>query len=145
MIQTIHVDRPHPYPPRITEFTRKFWDGLREGRLLTTAGRRSGQAAFPPKPISPQDWEEEVDWIELSGRGTLYSHTTIHAAPTAFVDELPYRVCIVDLDENVRLATRYVGETPRVGERIEIVAVRHPDYVSYAARALKPIEVDDDQ
>jgi uncharacterized OB-fold protein len=139
VIETIDVDYPHPYPPRITEFTRRFWDGLREGRLITTAGRRSGQAAFPPKPISPQDWDEEVDWIELSGKGKLYSHTTIHAAPAAFVHELPYRVCIVDLDENVRLATRFVGENePRVGEPVEIVAVRYTDFTSYAARTLTP-------
>lgn len=137
MIPVISENSPHPYPPRITDFTRKFWDALAEGRFTTTRGTRTGQAAFPPKPISPEDWNEEIEWFELGGQGTLYSHTTIYAAPTAFIQDLPYKVCIIDLDENIRLATRFIGETePQIGQRVEIVGIKHTDFMSYAARAL---------
>lgn len=137
MIPIITTDTPHPYPPRVTDFTRRFWDALSEGRFTTTRGVDSGQAAFPPKPISPENWNEEIEWFELSGKGTLYSHTTIYAAPTAFIQDLPYKVCIVDLDENIRLATRFIGEVePEVGQRVEIVGVKHSEHMSYAARAV---------
>ena len=30
------VDRPRAFPPRMTEFTRRFWQGLAAGRFETT-------------------------------------------------------------------------------------------------------------
>jgi uncharacterized protein len=136
MIPVISIDQPHPYPPRITEFTQKFWNALSEGRFITTASVDSGQLTFPPKPVSPHAWDEEVEWVELSGRGKLYAHTTVHASPTAFVGDLPYRICIVDLDEGIRLATRLIGDdTATIDGPIELVAIRYTDCMSYAARA----------
>jgi uncharacterized protein len=29
----IPVEKPRSFPPRVTAFTRRFWDGLREGRF----------------------------------------------------------------------------------------------------------------
>lgn len=137
MIAVIDSDQPHPYPPRITEFTQTFWNALAEGRFMTTASVDSGQLTFPPKPVSPHAWGEEVEWVELSGRGTLYAHTTVHASPAAFVGDLPYRICIVDLEEGIRLATRLIGpEEATIGGAVELVAVRHTDCMSYAARAV---------
>jgi len=135
MLETIDVDYPHPYPARISEFSRTFWDALAEGRFVTTRSLSTSRLTFPPKPISPDDWSSEMEWVDLSGTGTLYSHTTIHASPTAFMHELPYAVCIVDLDEGLRMATRYVGARPaEIGMRVQIVVVRHTDVLSYAVR-----------
>lgn len=137
MIPVIESEQAHPYAPRITEFTRQFWDALGEGRFMTTAGVESGQLTFPPKPVSPHAWDEEVEWVELSGRGTLYAHTTVHASPSAFIGDLPYRICIIDLEEGIRLATRLIGSAEvSIGAAVELVAVRHTDGLSYAARAM---------
>lgn len=139
MLDFVERDYPHPYPPRVTEFTATFWEGLAEGHFLTTMGERSGRYTFPPKPISPHDWDEPVRWVELSGRGTLYSYTTIHAAPSVFAHEVPYRACIVDLDEGLRIVTRLLGEEPTVLDQpVELVAVRYTDRVSFAARPAGP-------
>lgn len=132
MLPFVDIGTPQPYPPRISEFTKPFWDGLRDGRFLTTRSRSTGRLTFPPKPISPLDWSDDVEWTELAGTGVLYSHTTVHAAPEVFVPELPYRVCIVDLDEDLRIVTRYLGATPTIGERVRLVAVRYTDAASYA-------------
>jgi uncharacterized OB-fold protein len=136
MLDVIDVGYPHPYPPRVTAFTEPFWKALEDRRFITTRSASTQRLTFPPKPISPVDWTDDMEWVDLSGRGTLYAHTTIHAAPTAFVGELPYTVAIVDLDEGLRLATRWVGETaPQIGAAVEIVVVRHTDRASYAVRA----------
>lgn len=135
MLDTIQVDYPHPYPARTSAFSRPFWDALAEGRFITTRSVSTGRLTFPPKPISPDDWSTDMEWVDLSGAGTLYSHTTIHASPTAFMHELPYSVGIVDLDEGLRLATRFIGDVPaQIGMRVELVVVRHTDVLSYAAR-----------
>jgi uncharacterized protein len=138
MIEILNRDCTHPYPPRRTEFTRIFWEALGEGRFLTTRGVRSGRYTFPPKPISPHEWSEQVEWVELSGKGKLYSWTTMHAVPAVFAHESPYRICVVDLDEGVRLATRLMGEGPApLDSRIELVVVRYANANSYAARIIR--------
>ncbi|RZL84527.1 MAG: DNA-binding protein [Rhodococcus sp. (in: high G+C Gram-positive bacteria)] len=137
MISIVDIPARHPYPQRVTETTKPFWDALGEGRFITTANATTGRPTFPPKPIDPHTWDQEITWIELTGRGTLYSFTTIHAAPDAFVDDVPYRVCVVDLDEGLRLATRLWGDHDvRPDDRVEIIAVRYTDHISYAARPL---------
>lgn len=132
MLEIIDAGRPHPYPPRVSEFTRTFWDGLAEGRFLTTVSASTGRLTFPPKPVSPSDWADDMQWIELSGRGVLYSHTTLHSAPAVFTGELPYTVCIADLDEGLRIATRYLGPAPGIGQRVRVVGVRYTDRMSFA-------------
>lgn len=134
MLEIVEVDATHPYPPRVSEFSRPFWDGLREGRFRTTRSRSTGRLTFPPKPISPADWADDMEWTELGGGGVLYSHTTIHAAPQIFTHELPYTVGIADLDEGLRVVARYLGDAPRIGERVRLVAVRYRDCMSFAFR-----------
>lgn len=134
MIAMIQVERSHPYPPTVTRATKPFWDALRVGRLLTTCGA-DGVPTFPPRAFDKATWSREVHWVELSGRGRLYSLTQVHAAPAVFEAETPYNVCIVDLDEGVRLATRFLGDpaTP-LDSPIEIISVHYIDAVSFASR-----------
>lgn len=109
----VEVGRPRPYPPRVSAFTKRFWDSLADGRLTTTLCRECGKLTFPPKPFCPHCWSAEVIWAELVGRGRLYSQTVVHAAPGLFAAEAPYRLGIVDLEEGLRIAVRMIGgETP---------------------------------
>ena len=97
------------YPPRVTEFTRPFWDGLREGRFQTTRCTVCHHITFPPKPICPECWSEAVEWVDLRGVGSLRSYTEVHAAPAIFAAEVPYVLAIVDLDEGVRCLSRVLA------------------------------------
>lgn len=134
MISTVELDHAHPYPPRKTPFTIPFWEALAEGRFVTT---RVGNSAptFPPRDFDPETWSRDVEWVELSGRGRLYSVTSIHAAPEAFRAFAPYQVAIVDLEEGVRLVAAFLGdvETP-LDSAVEIVALRYTDDIAFAAR-----------
>jgi uncharacterized OB-fold protein len=135
MVHIITIDKARTYPPRVTAFTRVFWDALREGQLRTTSCNDCGKFSFPPKPFCPHCWCKQVSWRDLSGRGRLYAATVIHAAPTAFKDEAPYRVGIVDLEEGMRLATRVIGEGDiRLDAAVEIVVLNYHDGPLFAAR-----------
>ena len=129
----VDVARTRPWPPRVSAFTKPFWDGLAEGRFLTTRGRTSGRLAFPPKPFCPYDWGREIEWVELSGRGKLNSQTVIHAVPAAFAGEAPIRNGIVDLDEGLRVAARILGE-PALDAAMECVVLRYTDGPLFAFR-----------
>jgi uncharacterized OB-fold protein len=127
------------YPPRISAFTKTFWSGLGEGRWMTTCCQDCGRQTFPPKPVCPHCWSTKVDWSDLSSRGTLYSWTRIHAAPTAFAAEAPYVVGIVDLDSGIRLACRLVEQdgvclTPDIP--VEMIVLQFEDGPLFAARPL---------
>jgi uncharacterized OB-fold protein len=129
------------YPPRISSFTQPFWDGLRTGHWQTTRCEHCSRQTFPPKPVCPHCWSTRVAWSELSARGTLYSWTRIHSAPTAFADEAPYAVGIVDLDSGIRLACR-LHEGERVawqpGMAVEMTVLQFEDGPLFAARPLNP-------
>jgi len=94
------------YPPRTTAFTEPFWHGLDEGILRTTRCLSCSHMTFPPKPVCPECWKSELEWVDLSGRGSLYSFTEVSAAPATFADEAPYVLCLVDLDEGIRCLSR---------------------------------------
>ena len=129
------------YPPRISAFTQPFWDGLRSGRWQTTCCQECSRQTFPPKPVCPHCWSTRVTWSDLSARGTLYSWTRIHAAPTAFASEAPYAVGIVDLDSGIRLACRLHEGDPvawRPGMTVEMTVLQFEDGPLFAARPLNP-------
>jgi len=132
------IDRPRAFPPRMTEFTQRFWQGLAARRFETTKCEDCERLTFPPKPFCPHCWSKRVTWVSLSGRGKLYSQTVVHAAPLVFQDEVPYRVGIVDLDEGLRVATRVLADTqPELDTAVKIVVLNYRDGPLFAARPLE--------
>ena len=133
----IQVHRDRSYPPRMTALTARFWASLLEGRFETTKCEDCGKKTFPPKPVCPYCWSKAISWAPLSPSGRLYSQTVVHAAPAVFRSEAPYRVCIVDLDEGLRIATSLLAdETPALDTRVEIVVVQYRDGPLFAARPI---------
>jgi uncharacterized OB-fold protein len=137
MLEIFTVDGPRAYPPRVTAFTRTFWDALSDGQFRTTRCDACHGYTFPPKPFCPHCWSRSVSWAELSGRGRLYSATRVHAAPAAFRADAPYRVGIVDLEEGPRIAVRiWDHDAIALDAPVQIVALRYEDGPLFAARRL---------
>ena len=61
-----------------------------------------GAILYPPRAIDPATGLETLDWVEMSGAGTVYSLTTIHARPPAE----SYNVSLIDLAEGPRMMSR---------------------------------------
>jgi hypothetical protein len=54
-----------------------------------------------------------VEWVEATGRGTIYSYTVIRQNPSrSFRHLLPFVVALVDLDEGPRLMSNIVECDP---------------------------------
>ena len=136
-LEIIPVARKRAYPPRISEFTSRFWDGLARGEWITTRCRDCGKFTFPPKPVCPHCWSETMSWEEFSHRGVLYSWTRIHAAPRVFREEAPYVVSIIDLDIGLRIACRLLesaGSEPAIGMPVEVTVLAYEDGPLFACR-----------
>lgn len=125
-----------PFPPRVSAFTRPFWDALSEGRLITSGCRACGLLSFPPKPLCRACWSEDIEWRALHPVGTLYSFTRVHVVPRAFIADGLYDIGIVDLTDGVRLLCRLIGDMAQFAPDapIEMVVPMYDDGPLFAAR-----------
>lgn len=109
-----------PYT-KVTEFANH----LKDRRLMGSKCKKCGQESFPPRADCNICLSGDFEYIELSGRGTLITHTTVHAAPTGFEDVAPYRIGVVDLEETGRLLA-WIGDTVaddeiKIGMKLQVV------------------------
>lgn len=90
--------------------TQPFWDGCAAGRLLVPRCQACGETRWPPGPMCPNCQSVDTEWIESTGRGRLYSWVTVvHPAHEVLVDQVPYVVGLIDLEEGVRVVGNVVG------------------------------------
>jgi len=54
---------------------------------------------FPPRDICPSCGEEAKTLYTFSGKGEVYSYTTVFDPPAGFEDATPYTVAMIKLDE----------------------------------------------
>lgn len=102
--------------PITTELTEQFYAAAAEGKLLIQRCKSTGQAQWYPRSHSIHEIGAEVEWVEATGAGEVYSFSVISRSPFDDV-EAPYVFALVDLAEGVRLATNIVDVDP---ERVEI-------------------------
>lgn len=85
---------------------QQWREALAEGRLLLQ--QVDGEPVFPPHATAG-----DAEWIEASGKGTIYSSSTVHPRPPT----KPYAVVLVTLDEGPRIMSRMAADTP-IGTRV---------------------------
>jgi hypothetical protein len=111
--------------PQTQPWSEKFWEGTKAGKLLIQACSDCGSRIFYPRKFCPDCWSANLDWIEASGRGTVFTFSTAYdMVEPKFMDELPYTIAYVDLEEGVRMMTRIVGCQPEeitFGMAVEVV------------------------
>lgn len=90
----------------------RFWREIPQRYNLTGVKcNNCGEVSFPQRSICPQCRHESVDELEiaeLSGRGTVVSHSLVHDAPVDHEREAPYHVAIVELEEGPRITAQLV-------------------------------------
>jgi uncharacterized OB-fold protein len=99
---------------KVAEFARH----LKNGRLVGTKCAECGATTFPPRADCAECMSPQFEFVDVSGKGTLHTFTTIVAAPTGFEHLAPYVLGLVDLDDGGR-ALAWIGPTVNA-EDIEI-------------------------
>ena len=134
----VRMNGVRPFPPRVSAFTRPFWDALADGRLTTTRCAECGGLGFPPRNLCRACWSRSLDWVTLAPGGRLYSFTRVHVAPGAFRADAPYAIGMVDLDDGVRLMCRLVGEVgdDDLDARVEMLVLHYDDGPLFGARVV---------
>ncbi len=99
--------------PDTTPWGKPFWKAAREGRLVIQNCSGCGAPIFYPRFCCPHCFSENLTWVEASGKGTVYSYTVVkNNAPSAFVQDMPFVVAVITLDEGVRMLSNIVECEP---------------------------------
>ena len=117
------VSSPFDGPGPDAEYRRL----LAKGRFCVQRCRESGRYVFQPRVLSPFTGRPTLDWVEASGRGTVYSTTVVRRRPEQGGD---YNLVLVDLREGCRLMSRVDGLDPaevRIGLEVEARIARDND------------------
>jgi uncharacterized OB-fold protein len=99
---------------------------LDEGRFMLQRSRTTGKFVFYPRVAEPRTGSIDLEWIEATGRGCIYSTTIVRKAPPTE----PYNVVLVDLEEGVRMMSRVEGIAPddvKIGMAVQASVVREGD------------------
>lgn len=108
--------------PGISDDTRFFWEGAREGRLLIQRCKACGTLRHPPGPVCPSCHSFEWDTLQASGRGTVYSFVVMHY-PEVPPFEHPNPIGLIELEEGTRLIAQLVGVKPgdvQIGQAVQV-------------------------
>ncbi|HLF31730.1 MAG TPA: Zn-ribbon domain-containing OB-fold protein [Xanthomonadales bacterium] len=99
--------------PVVNTWARPFWDAAKEERLIIQKCAACGEHVFYPRIACPFCAAETLDWVEASGKGTIYSCTVVESnAPSAFLADMPYVIAVIRLQEGVRMLSNVVGCDP---------------------------------
>lgn len=87
---------------------------LKAGRFMIQRSASTGRYIFYPRVVLPGTGETDLEWVEASGLGTVYSITVNRARDAS------YNIALVELDEGPRLLSRIEGvETAPIGTRVK--------------------------
>lgn len=85
---------------------------------------------FPPRDVCPECHQEAKDLFAFSGKGEIYSYTTIYEAPSGFDSNAPYTVALVKLDEGPMVTAQLTdveSEEVKIGMPVEMVTRKMRD------------------
>lgn len=100
--------------PQTNADNKPFWDGCRQHQLRFQKCENCGHVRWPPAVICPICHSSEMKWIVAGGKGKVYSFAICHQAfHEAFVNDLPYLIAIVQLEEGPHMLTNIVGCIPK--------------------------------
>lgn len=103
-----------------------YWQRVRALGFAMPRCADCGHFHFYPRPACPHCASERVAVARASGRGSVYSYSVVHRAPSAtFADQVPYVVALIETDEGPHLMSRVVGMPPEavvIGMRVRVRA-----------------------
>jgi len=105
--------------------TAHFVQALREHKLIGSRSRSTGDLYVPPRPFSPKNFQDDMELIELSGRGTLLGFTIVYVGTSPMVAagydrKNPYCVGVVQLAEGAKISAQILGVDVLHPEQIKI-------------------------
>lgn len=113
---------PRPVPT-VNPETERFWDAAANEQFLVQECQSCGLVYFYPRSHCPECFSPDVDWLESTGDGVVYSYSVAPNVVGWPEDELPLVVAYVELDEGPRVLSNIIDCDPddvTVGSRVHV-------------------------
>ena len=81
-------------------------------RLEGSQCENCGMRHFPPRLECPGCRHRSLKPYPFSGKGRIYSYTTMYQAAPQFADTVPYVVALIDLEEGPRVTAQLTDIDP---------------------------------
>ena len=105
---------------------KEYNEALKKDKLLGLKCKECGTVNVPPKMVCGQCTSLDMEVVELSGKGSIQTFTTVFVAPEGREAEAPYTVVMVELDEGPWIAGNLIDIDPRratmelIGKRVKM-------------------------
>jgi uncharacterized protein len=112
------------FPDRIS---KEFWDRAQQHQLVFQQCVRCQTFRHPPAAVCHVCRSADVEWVEVAGRGTVFSYTIVtHGVHPALAGSLPFNVILVEFPDapGVRLVSNLIDTPPdevKVNTPVEVV------------------------
>jgi len=114
--------------PAMNPGDEPYFEAAAAGRLLVKKCAACGELHHFPRGVCPHCLSDRVEWLEVSGRGTVYTFSvTRRAGP------VPYCIAYVTLDEGPTIMTNIVDcdlDDVRIGQKVKAVFRTSPNGTS---------------
>lgn len=99
--------------PVLRGLAKEYYGWLKKHELHFQRCTNCGTWRHTPREICPNCGSSEVEWAKSSGKGKVYTWTVTHQPmhPT-FVNDVPYAVVTVELEEGPRVITNVIDCPP---------------------------------
>ena len=90
-----------------------FWEGTRQHRLKVQRCARCQTFQWGPEWICHQCLSYDMEWIEIEGRGIIYSWERVwHPIQPSLKDKVPYIIVLVELPHagDIRMIGNLLGD-----------------------------------
>jgi uncharacterized OB-fold protein len=103
-----------PLPEIEGWWSKEFWEGCKRHEfLLQQCADCMKINTYSPRILCPNCLSTNLKWIKASGKGKIYSFTVVMAhPPVSFIDDVPYVVAVIKLEEGPRMISNIVECKP---------------------------------
>ncbi len=84
-----------------------YWEGLKADKLMIKRCAGCQRYHHPRRLFCFACGSDRFDWVEASGKGSVYTFSTVHRSPREeFASEVPYTVGLLQLAEGIFFFSR---------------------------------------
>jgi uncharacterized OB-fold protein len=99
--------------------------------LIGEICRKCGAKLFPPRDVCPECSQPAYEPFTFSGKGEVYSYSTMYQAPEGYQNFAPYTVALVKLEEGPLVTAQLTdvdADEVEIGMPVEMVTRKMREY-----------------
>tara|TARA_B100000686_G_scaffold136347_1_gene143612 strand:- start:17360 stop:17767 length:408 start_codon:yes stop_codon:yes gene_type:complete len=127
--------------PIIDNDSKVYWESAKNNKLIIQYSKKNNEYYLYSKQLISNIDSDDIEWIEVSGKGTIYSFTEVYVpAGPAFKEEVPYIVASIELEEGARIISNIINVHNKeisIGKKVKVIFCKHSENLTIPKFELK--------